>query len=67
MENKNNINEVERSFEEMKNKAKELYPDIETTLEIFNSAKLGTEEYLNYLNLLNTHPLPTASNFTSLK
>jgi hypothetical protein len=60
-----NSNEIEKSFKEMQEKAKEIYPDIDSILETFNSARLETENYLNYLSLLNENPLPIASNHTS--
>lgn len=65
MENNTQNNNLIEEFEELKEKANSLYPDLESTLETFNSSKVETENYFNYLNLINDNPLPTVSNHTT--
>ncbi|MFA5805807.1 MAG: hypothetical protein WC879_14310 [Melioribacteraceae bacterium] len=65
MSDNKDINELQKAFEELKQKAIETYPALQETLDSFNSTCIDTEEYINFLNLLNDHPLPIASNHSN--
>lgn len=66
MQNENKTNELLKSYEELERKAIEIYPALKESLETFNSTRIETEDYLNFVNLLKDNPLPTASNNTSI-
>ncbi len=67
MKNEVNQKEILKIFEELEKKAKEVYPDIEKSIETFNSMRVEQESYLNYISLLNEQPLPKASNQTCVE
>ncbi len=67
MEKENNQKKIQEIFEEIEEKAKELYPNINETIETFNSFKVNQESYQNYLNLINEQPLSKASNQTKIE
>jgi len=67
MEKENNQNKIEEVFEELRKRAKEIYPTLDETIETFNSFKVDQESYQNYINLINEQPLPKASNQTNLE
>lgn len=52
----------DKAFEELQKKALEIYPTLMETVETFNSTRIETEDYVNFMNLLKENPLPTASN-----
>lgn len=66
MQNEDKTNELLKVFEELQEKAIEIYPTLQETLETFNSTRIETEDYANFVNLLKDNPLPTASNNTSI-
>jgi len=59
--------EILEMFEELEKKAKEIYPTLNEEIETFNSMRVEQESYLNYLSLINEHPLPKASNQTNIE
>ena len=65
MQDDKKVNELQKAFDELKQKAIETYPTLQESLESFNSTFIDTEEYVNFLNLLNEHPLPIASNHSN--
>lgn len=71
MENKiepnDNQKEILDIFEKLEKTAKEIYPDIAKDIETFNSMRVEIESYLNYISLLNDHPLSKASNQTCME
>lgn len=58
----NKILDLNQEFLEMEQKAKELNPDIENAIEIFNSTNTEISDYYNYLNLINQPPVSFPSN-----
>ncbi len=66
MQNADKTNELLESYEELQKKAIKIYPTLQETLETFNSTRIETEDYVNFVNLLKDNPLPTASNNTSI-
>jgi hypothetical protein len=67
MNNEDNNKEILKIFEEIEKKAKEIYPDLQKSIETFNSINVEQESYLNYLSILNELPLPKASNQTCVE
>lgn len=67
MKNEDNQKEILEIFQDLEKKAKEIYPNIETDIETFNSMRVEEESYLNYILLLNEQPLPKASNQTCIE
>lgn len=64
MKNEDNQKKILETFQDLEKKAKEIYPNIEKDIEIFNSMRVEQESYLNYISLINEQPLPKASNQT---
>lgn len=48
---KNSEKTIEQQFQELADKAKEVYPELNESLEIANSMRQPTEDLQNYLNL----------------
>ena len=67
MKSEDTQKEILDIFAELEKKAKEIYPDIEKSIETFNSMRVEQESYLNYLTLLNEQSLSKASNQTSIE
>jgi hypothetical protein len=59
--------EIIEMFEELEKKAREIYPNLDEEIETFNSMRVEQESYLNYLALINEHPLPIASNQANIE
>jgi hypothetical protein len=67
MKNEDNQKEILEIFQELEKKVKEIYPNIEKDIETFNSMRVEQGSYLNYISLLNEHPLPKAYNQTCIE
>ena len=67
MDTKNQKNEpLEKQFQEMLEKARELYPDIDDTIAMLNNMTAQTNNLQDYLNLTNQTPAETSNNQTLL-
>lgn len=66
MNEEKNRKEIIEIFEKLEQQAKEIYPNINEDIATFNSMKVEQENYLEFISLLNEHPLPKVSNQTSL-
>jgi hypothetical protein len=55
-------NEIELQFQELIDKANELYPDINTAIAISKTFTLNNDEVNEYINLLNQIPQQTSTN-----
>lgn len=55
---------LEKQFQELLDKAKKKYPDIEGSINTFNDITVDTINYQEYLNLTARTPSETSSNQT---
>lgn len=58
--------QLEKQFQEMVEKAKQLYPDIENTLTTMDNITAQTTNLQDYLNLTNQTPSETSNNRVTL-
>lgn len=58
--------QLEKQFQEMVEKAKQLYPDIENTLTTMDNITAQTTNLQDYLNLTNQTPSETSNNQVTL-
>lgn len=58
----NEKNNLENQFQELFERAKAQYPDIEEIISISDNITSQTNEYREYLNLIEQTPLETSSN-----
>jgi len=55
-------NQLEKQFQEMVEKAKQLYPDIDKSLATMDNITAQTTNLQDYLNLTNQTPAETSNN-----
>ncbi|HXG37942.1 MAG TPA: hypothetical protein VNL36_04135 [Bacteroidota bacterium] len=54
--------DYEKAFEEIRKRALQLYPELDKTIEIYNSNLAGSESYRKYWAALNEAPNLVSSN-----
>lgn len=59
-------NEIEIKFQELVDKAKEVYPDLNGTISLFKTFNSSNEELNEYINLINQTPPQISTNQFSL-
>ena len=57
---------LENQFNELMQKAREIYPDIDESIATFNNVCMEEEALSEYLELLNQPPIEINSNHTSI-
>ncbi|GAB6395576.1 MAG: hypothetical protein MdMp024_1888 [Bacteroidales bacterium] len=68
MENKDNQTKemLEKQFQDLYDKAKQLYPTIDETISSYNNTTAATERLQDYLNLTTQTPYGVSNNQTVL-
>lgn len=64
MDNLNDTEQIEKQFQELVERAKRLYPDIEESLTIMDNITAQTTNLQDFLNLTNQTPFETSNNQT---
>lgn len=62
MDTKNKNEQLEKQFQELLEKAKLLYPDIEDSLTVMDNITAQTTNLEDFLNLINQTPVETSNN-----
>jgi hypothetical protein len=58
------MNDINKDLEQLIELGKNQYPVIEQDIKAFNAVNTENQEYIDYLNLINTAPLPIVNNQT---